>query len=312
MSEDAEVGRSLLRWYPPPWRARYGEELVALMTDQSGDRRPSLPTRVGVALSGLRERARHSGLAGDTRAPADRAWAGALAVLCGWTIFVLGGAAFQRLSEHFQQALPSGARAVPVAAFDTVVVAAAGGAVVVALGALAAMPAFVRYLRADGWSAIRALLIVALAATVVEGAAVMTLAGWAHSLTPGQRNGGSLPYVVAFLALAAVSAATLALWTALAVACARRLRVSPRLLAFEVTLAVSLFGLMAIMGVATVVWWASVATSAPWFLSGSPGRAASAFDPALVVSVVLMLMALATSGYGVARIARHRGPVRLS
>ena len=97
----------LLRAYPRRWRERYGDELVALLEAEPLTWR----TRTNVLTAGLRERLRGSG-------PPQ------LRVLWAWSLFVIGGMAFQKSSEHWQLVVPTGDRAVPTAAFDTVQAAA--------------------------------------------------------------------------------------------------------------------------------------------------------------------------------------------
>ena len=59
-----------LRWYPRSWRARYGDELVALSTTSTED--VSRPVFVGAfLLGGLRQRARQSGLTGESAPAAE-------------------------------------------------------------------------------------------------------------------------------------------------------------------------------------------------------------------------------------------------
>jgi len=297
----------MLRWYPAAWRDRYGEELVTLMADQTDGRRPPLSMRIDVARAGLRERRRQAGHCGDVRPPAERVRAGALLVLCGWALFVVAGAVFQKSSEHFASALPRTARWPALTAFDVVVVAAVIGLLIVAAGALAALPAFVRFLRGGGWPSVRRLVLTTTLSTATEAGALGALIPWAHSLPAGQRNGGSSLYTAAFLGLALFTAVSVALWTALAVACARRIEMAPRLLRLEVGLAVALFVLMIVVTVSVAVWWGSVGSAAPWFLHGArAGTGSSAFDPNLGVSLTLMLLAVAVASSGVTRILRHR------
>ena len=61
----------LLRWYPPAWRARYGEELEELIAEATGGGRVPWRTRLDIARSGTRERLRASGLTGDGVPPDD-------------------------------------------------------------------------------------------------------------------------------------------------------------------------------------------------------------------------------------------------
>ena len=53
--------RGLLGWDPPRWRARYDEEVLALLHDQLGDCRAPLRTRLSPVGHGLADRARCSG-----------------------------------------------------------------------------------------------------------------------------------------------------------------------------------------------------------------------------------------------------------
>jgi hypothetical protein len=301
----------LLRWYPPAWRERYGDELVALMEDDLGGRRPTVGFRLSVAVGGVRERAHGAGLLGDTLPRAERARSASLLVLCAWTVFVLAGASFSKLSEHFDGAVPTASRSLPTRAFDSVVVAAAVGGVLVVAGALVAVPAFARFLRHGGWAAVRRQVIRAATVTAVTVGVTCALVPWAHSLTPTQRNGGSVPYGLAFLAWAALVAMTLILWTAVAVAAGRRVELSDRALALESALATVVAAAMVAMTVATAVWWGALATRAPWFLHGAPaGSGGSSFDPRLALTTGVMLVAASTGVYGAVRIGRSRARVR--
>jgi hypothetical protein len=302
-----QAAQRLLRWYPAEWRDRYGDELVALIEDEHEDRPPTMYARSEVALAGLRERARQAGLIGDRRSPAERLWTGALLVLCGWSVFMVGGAAFQRQSEHFVGGVPVHARAVPVDAFTVVQLLAVTGIVLVGIGALVAMPAFVRFLRAGGWRDLWVQAAWALGTTAVFGGVLAGLAGWAHSLSPVARNGGSTSYSLAFAAVGLVGLATLAQWTALAVVAARRLEVSPRLRATEGLLAVVLFGVMAAITVSTGLWWGTMTTSAPWVLTGStPGTHTPAVTAFMVTAATCMVAGTALAAYGVGRMRSAR------
>ncbi len=43
----------LLRWYPPQWRERYGDELEALVADTLEEEKPSLRFVMAVSWAGL-------------------------------------------------------------------------------------------------------------------------------------------------------------------------------------------------------------------------------------------------------------------
>ena len=295
-----------LRWYPRSWRDRYGEELTALLDEEFG---ANLPRKIRLSLvtGGLQQRARHSGLVGDSVPAADRIRAGALAVLAAWMAFVIAGASFAKFSEQFDEALPhrSGAHRVPDLAFTVLQTTAGVAALLVGAGALLALPAFVRFLREGGWASVRGHFVRALISTALVGAVFLTLSGWAHHLTTQQRNNGLHWYGVLFLLWAALVVVTVTLWTVAAVATARRVGLSGAILAAEAVLAAALTAAMVVMVGATAVWWAAMARDAPGFLSTSPGGApGSPWDLWLVVTVVLMLLALGAAVAGVAREAR--------
>ncbi len=295
----------LLRWYPPAWRERYGEELMAMMEDDLGDRRPSAKFRLTMAGAGLRERGHGAGLFGDTRPAAEGVRGGSLLVLCAWTVFVLAGFEFSKLSEHFAGTVPPAYRALPWGAFETVRTAAVAGAMLVMIGSLAAAPAFIRFVRHGGWPVLQGHVRRAVAASTATLGATAGLVAWANSLASTQRNAGSWPYQVAYLTWAAFGAATLILWTVVAVTAAHRLVLTRSVLVLESLLATAVTIAMATMTVATAVWWGATALHAPWFLQGtSPGSTGSPFEPFLATTMVLMLVSVIAAGLGVVRIGR--------
>ena len=137
MSADRTTGL-LLSLYPAGWRARYGEELEALILETSAGR-VSWHVRLDVAVGGGRERLHAAGLGGGD-APAERMRGGALLVLCAWALFVVAGVGVQKFSEHWQAVTPSADRALPAHAFDVLVVAAAIGSALIAAGVAATLP----------------------------------------------------------------------------------------------------------------------------------------------------------------------------
>jgi hypothetical protein len=225
--------RFLLRVYPRPWRERYGDELLAVLEAAPLTWR----VRADVLAAGVKERLRGSG-------PPQ------LRVLRAWSLFVIGGAAFQKTSEHWHEVVP-GDRAVPTVAFDTVQAAAVIGSAAVVAAIALALPAFLRDLRSGGWAALRRPLLAASAATVV---AAVSLAAVAH--------GHSLPAALVFVASALVS---LFAWTHAAVAAARRLPARR----VDYVLALVVTATMVVMVVAAAAWFASVSAHAPSFVGGA-------------------------------------------
>jgi hypothetical protein len=292
-----------LRWYPPSWRSRYGDEFLALLDDEYDGKLPAL-VRLSLIPRGLQQRARQSGLTGDSAPAGDGLRAGALVVLAAWTAFVVAGASFSKFSEHFDESLPHGSAVhrVPDLAMTVIQIVAATTSVLVIAGALLAVPAFVRFLRSDGWASLRGHFLRALACTAFTGAATVPLLIWAHHLTAHQRNGGVHWYGILFFVWATFVAITLTLWTVVAVAAARRLDLPTTILTAEAMLAAAVAGAMFVMGGATVVWWAAMAKNAPAFLNASPGGSAgSSWDIWLNATVALMALAMGAAVFGVVR-----------
>ncbi len=310
--ETSRGARGSLAWYPASWRERYGDELTALMEDTAEDGRPSLRIHLSVAWAGLKERSHEAGLIGLRQSPGDRVRTGALLVLVAWAVFLVAGTSFAKLAEWFEHAVPEHRRALPVGGYDTVVVAAAVGGLVVLCGAAVALPCFVRFIRAGGWQQIRAAVWRAVAATTVAIAALVATGSLAHTLTPAQRGGGGPVahplvwyYLIVFMAMVVLCAVALALWTAAAVATVRRLELPRRTLVAEAILSAGLSFVMAVMTVATSLWWGAMASWAPWFLQGGrPGSSGSPVSAQVVVTMSLMVVACALAGYGVVRSAR--------
>ena len=130
-----------LRWYPRQWRARYGDELAALLDEEYGDHLP-VSARFGLVTGGLRQRARASGLAGDSVPAPERVRAGALVVLAAWIAFVVAGGSFAKLSEHFDEALPHAMEThrLPDLAFLVVQITAGVASILVAVGSAPRAP----------------------------------------------------------------------------------------------------------------------------------------------------------------------------
>jgi len=295
--------RRLLRLYPADWRARYGEELTALVVETSCGGVP-WRVRADVSLAAARERLRSAGLSGDAP-PGERVRGGALLALCAWALFVVAGAGVQKLSEHWQAATPAGSRGVPSAAFTALVAGAAVGTALVLAGIAAATPSLVRLVRGGGWPLVRRKVVVAAALTALAAAATVGIVVWARHLDAARRDGRDAAYAGAVAAWALLLVCSLAAWTAAAVATARRLELSPRTLRLEALLAAGVAAAMAAMTAATAVWWAALATSAPWFLAGRPpGEPGSPLAPSLLAAGVVMLAATALGAAGAARALR--------
>jgi hypothetical protein len=183
-------------------------------------------------------------------------------VLCSWAAFVVAGCGFQKFSEHWKGATPLGARAVPSAAFDSLVLAAAIGTAAVLLGIAVCLPALVSFLRAGGWPLIRRRILRAVAVSTVTVALTAGGVIWAHHLNDVQRNGGDTLYSGAAVVWILFFVSSLGLWTAAAVSAARHLELGVASLRLEALIAAAVTITMVVMTVADAVWWTSLASTA--------------------------------------------------
>lgn len=234
--------RWLLLAYPRRWRERYGDELLALLAAEPLTWR----VRANVLHAGFRERVRGSG-------PPP------LRVLRAWSLFVVGGMAFQKASEHWQAVVPAGDRGMPTAAFDAVRAAAVVGTAAVLVAVALALPAFVRDLRGGGRTALRRPILLAAAATTVAAGALVALA-LHHDLV-------SATVFVAFALLSLLG------WTHAATTAARRLE----LLRVHSYLAYAVTATMVVMTVAAAAWFALVNDRAPSFVGAAQVAVTASF-----------------------------------
>jgi MFS family permease len=295
----------LLWCYPASWRARYGRELETLIMDMSGGRRVPWRVRADVLGAAGRERMRSAGLSGDVPGP-ERVRSGAVLVMWAWALFVLGGAVLGKSTEHWQSAMPAGsAHGTASAAFTTLIAVAVVAGLLVLTGIGLTLPSLRLLLRGGGWRQIRTRVLSAVGLTAVVIAATIGLAVWAHGLTPPARNGHDTAYGIAFVAWAALCAATLVAWTAAAARTARHLHLTAGTLRLLARLAAAATGAMAVIAVATAVWWGVVASASPAALTGAPAVShQSAFVWQLVVAIAIMLFAIGLGVLGTRRAVR--------
>ncbi len=301
----------VLRWYPRAWRERYGDELLALMEDTYGDQPLTVRTRWSIARAGLIERARGGGWFGHSTTPADRVRAGALVVMGAWTALVIAGSAFAKVSEHYTSSLPSTSSAVADGAWRTVQAAAGAATIAVLLGALVAVPAFLRARRDRRLGDLRRHVIGVLLASASAITATIGLVAWAHTQPSAARETGAGLYGAAFVAWAMLAVLLIVSWSTLAVGLARRVTFTSAELAAESLLAGIVTLAIVVITAAIVLWWRTIATTAPWFLHGAPvGERESGFDLRLCIIVTVAVASLATAAYGVARMSRAWTEIR--
>jgi hypothetical protein len=293
----------LLRWYPAVWRARYGDELVAFMEDTYGNEPVPARSRFGLMRAGLTERLVEMGLGTGDQGPAERLRGGALLVLCAWGFFVIGGSIFAKAAEGWSLATPQGVPVLPGIGYDSVVVAAGIGALVIAVAAALALPAFRRFLGAGGWSEVRGSILRAVVVTTMTMLVGAGVSIWAHHLDFSQRNGAYWPYGMIALVFGAFVVATIAAWTVATLRTVRRLDLSASVLRLEGRLALVLTIAMIVIVGGTSIWWAAEARDAPRFLSGSTsGPIGSLVPPNLIVAGVCMIAGVILALRGALRV----------
>ena len=305
----------VLRWYPPGWRSRYGDEMAALLEDTyAAESGVPFRERMALARSGLAERVREADLVGPTGGGAARLRAGGILVLVGWSLFLVAGGAFARFSDSWRAGTPMADRWVASSGFDAVALAGVIGCGVVAVAAMIALPGFVRFLRAGRWREVRRPVVRAVVVTAVAAAGFGAAVGWAHQLSESQRNGGLAVYGVLYVLLGLSAVVAIACATAAAVSVARRIEVSARGLRALGGLALGLASLMALILAGTLAWWISEAEHARGVLwngigSGLP-LSSSSVPPTLLASVLLMVLGLALAVWGSVRVAAamRKGP----
>lgn len=288
--------RRLLAWYPPSWRARYGEELAALILDMTDGRQLSWRLRADIAAAGTRERLRG---VGDARG-------GGRLVLWAWAIFIIAGAIVAKTSEHWQTTLPVGGHWIAAAAFPALTVLAIATALLVLAGIALTIPSLIAFLQTGGWPKIRAWILAAAALSTALVAATVAIVAWAHGLTHAARNGHDALYATAFLIWAALAAITLLAWTKAATTTANRLSLTPTTLHLHARLAPAIALAMTLMTTATMMVWVAVAVAAPAGIRPPAGTAPSVPSDtpqafAILAAAGLMTFATALAGVGARR-----------
>jgi hypothetical protein len=298
----------MVRWYPPQWRARFGDEMAALLEDTHGMSAVPLRDRISLAKSGSMERVREAGLIGDSTGPDERIRAGSLLVLCGWSLFIVAGGIFAKFTEHWGAVTPKVDRLLLNDGYNAVRLAGEVGMALVLAAAFVVLPAFIRLVRGGGWARIKRPI---LRAALTGSATVAITAGgivWAHQLSYHDRNGGSVPYEVVFLIWGLAVVASIATSTAAAVCVTRIVNLSERTLRGLSGISIAVTLMMAVTIVGMVTWWGTEAIYAPQFLRNGFGNGivvtSGTAPPALVSAGVLMVLGLAIAAFGALHAAR--------
>jgi hypothetical protein len=98
----------LLRWYPPAWRARYGDEFAELLIAEFAEQPRSWRRAADVARGGLLARLTGAGLTSHELAPPEQVRAGLATAVCSLAAFLAPGVAmWSQLTVGWEWAPPS-------------------------------------------------------------------------------------------------------------------------------------------------------------------------------------------------------------
>ncbi len=302
---------SVLRWYPPEWRRRYGDELLALLDDTYGDAKIPAAEHRALVVRGAVERWRVFAASSPTLATEDRIRAGSLLVGVGWAFFIVAGCIFAKFAEGWRVATKGSDAIVPSVGYALVVLAAVVATAVIACVGAALTPSFVRLVRGGSWSRVRGAIVASATICTLAALSVAVTALWSRHLTSAGRNGGSTAYSVSFVIMSvliavaiiviSVNAAFLVRQLSLTVTQVRGLDVSARIVC----------GAMTLMVLGTVTWWCSVAVLVPSVMNNGIGNGvlySSAMAPlSLIVMAIIMFVGGALALRGVAMVSSsHR------
>jgi hypothetical protein len=326
VSRDASARRAarLLRWYPPSWRARYGEEFTELLIAEFAEQPRSARRAVDLARGGLVARLAWTGLAGHRPEPAEQVRAALATAACSTAAFLAFGIAmWAQLTIGWEWSSP------PEAATRFGMVAMSAAVLLLAVLALAAVLPLawlaVRRLARQREERLRVPVLLAMTGALVLAAGSHHFqnawpgtgaAPWAHQgLVPGGVAAFSWAATLSFsaywahpAALAAFPAGEIAWMAASPLALAalaaglagivRRLDLSLRLLRYEAWLA----------GAAGVGMAVFVAGGGCWVLAegATPGLFhAGAID---IASLAVMMLALSVARLATGRAWRSAVP----
>ncbi len=278
--------RRLLGWlvaiYPPDWRARYGDEYLALL-----EQLPLTPrvladhvrAAVAVRFDPRRDTA-------SDRALADRLRRSELTVLMSWLALVVGGLAYQRMIDDAALAGAGAAHAAVQIGLGLVVAGALLSLLAVLVGSLPALLAIVRTGIAERRPGLLGLLAVPPVLLVAFLALTLRLA------SGGPGSGAEQAHVMLFAAWGATFVASLAAGAAAVSLASGRAGVPAACFRFAVRPAYAVTAAMALVWAGALAWGAALATQAPSLFWGDQGLVAS--STALSWLGVMALMSGAT------------------
>ena len=320
MTAESKVAR-LLRWYPPSWRARYGEEFAELLLADFAEQPRNWRRSADVAAHGLLARVTLTGLTGPAQPPAVQ-----MATLgCALAAFgALGVAMLAQLATGWQWVSPGS----PSVTGATVLMTVAAACVAI-IGLAAGVPLLGRILlavrRRDGRVIRPAWLAVACAAALVAGARHFQNywpgtggTGAEHSLVPGgvaAFGWSSTLSVSSFWVHAALlarfPAAELA-WMAASPVIGITLMIASAVAVRRLALPGGMIRYLRQLAWAACLAAAAFVTGATIWVAGQGGGEAALFRPGLVDGAELLVMAAALAAAVRLTCALNRTSVPLS
>ncbi len=281
----ARLAAMLVRTYPRSWRDRYGDEVLAWVGE--GGLGPLLALDL---LHGALDARLHADLVekGLIRM-VERLRGSVLGVLCGYAVFMVAGAGYQKLTEYDDFTAAAHRHALVGATFRTVVIAS-----VVALGAVLAAGAPIGLATARQALAGRRALwrpLGLVAAAVLWVAGTLALMAWRARTSPvpaGQM--ASAAEVSGWLASLLLGAAV---GVTAAVTAVRRSALGLGMLRFGAAAAAVVAAAMVVMLGATLAWGLALRSADPALFHGPDGVRAS--STAATWTGIVLLMAAATA-----------------
>lgn len=294
----ARLAKLALALYPLAYRRRYGEEMAALVEDSGGS-----PTAVADLLRGaVRAHLRPvAGLEAEL-GPEDRLRLGLSSILLCWVVFSAAGLGLYKTTEDHAFTAAADAHGLLGAAHFAIQLLAIVSAAAVVLGVV---PLVVIALRqARDRRAVERATVLAIVCLAVFGLATAALVAVAH-LPPAPGD--------------AIAAASLAIWTCLALACGIGCAVAGRLGLFAIAVprdvlrasaACAMVVLLGMIGIAlaTAVYLAALLHDAPGLASEGNGPLELA-SVAVSLGIQLAVMAL-VAAVAVVSARRSRGLAR--
>jgi hypothetical protein len=268
----ARLAKLALALYPLAYRRRYGEEMAALVEDAGAS-----PTAVADLLRGaVRAHLRPAAGLEAELGPDDRLRLGLSSVLLCWVVFSVAGLALYKTTEDHAFTVAADAHGLLGAAHLAIQLLALVAAAAVVLGAV---PLIVIALRqARDRRAVERATVLALACLGVFGLAGGALVAVAHlSPAPGD----------------AVAAASLAIWTCIALACGIGCALAGRLGLFAIAVPRDVLRASAACALVVVLGMVGIALATAVYLVAllhdAPGLAGDGNGPLELASVAASL-----------------------